>query len=103
MNRNTTVAITSKGSKINHFFYLKPAEYDPSFFSFVHLCKLCKNVNPCIVSIDRNERNITIEYMASNTECDRTLAAIVDQYEADKANHDLLMAELRAKKEVKNA
>ena len=41
--------------------------------------------------------------MASNTECDRTLAAILDQYNADKANHDSFMAELRAKKEEENA
>lgn len=103
MNRNTKVDITSKGSRIYHFFYLKPTEYDPSFKSFIHLCKLCRNVNPCIVSIDRDERNITIEYMASNTECDRTLAAIIDQYNADKESHDSFLAQLQAKKEVENA
>ena len=103
MNRNTKVDITSKGSRIYHFFYLKPTEYDPSFKSFIHLCKLCRNVNPCIVSIDRDERNITIEYLASTTECDRTLAAFVEKYEADKANHDSFMEKLRAKKESENA
>ena len=62
MNRNTTVELTPNGSKIKHFFYLTPAEYDPSFASFVHLCKLCKSVYPFITASDPDDRNITIEY-----------------------------------------
>lgn len=94
MNRNTTVELTPNGSKITHFFYLTPAEYDPSFASFVHLCKLCKSVYPYIIDSDPDDRNIKIEYFVADQKVDITLNAIYEQYVVMKKDQDHLFAEL---------
>ena len=83
MNHNTTVTFTSEGTVIKHFFYLQPAEYDPSFKTFVFLCSNCKSIIPNITAMDPDERNITIEYPSCDTACDRTLMAVYDQYQRE--------------------